>query len=130
MLIVKKFGGTSVANKERIYNVANRCVEEYKKLQLYIYEEITGKYAFMPMYNLMIKPSLKTIDMLGNIEFFDTENRKLIKDRRMMEYLKKPNILIDDFINSDWRIGYLKNNFKIFNNYDKIVKCIYKILKK
>ena len=31
MLIVKKFGGTSVANKERIYNVAGRCVEEYKK---------------------------------------------------------------------------------------------------
>ena len=31
MLIVKKFGGTSVANKERIYNVANRCIEEYKK---------------------------------------------------------------------------------------------------
>lgn len=31
MLIVKKFGGTSVANKERIFNVANRCIEEYKK---------------------------------------------------------------------------------------------------
>ncbi|MCQ2511988.1 MAG: aspartate kinase [Lachnospiraceae bacterium] len=31
MLIVKKFGGSSVANKERIYNVARRCVEEYKK---------------------------------------------------------------------------------------------------
>lgn len=31
MLVVKKFGGTSVANKERIYNVANRCIEEYKK---------------------------------------------------------------------------------------------------
>lgn len=30
MLIVKKFGGTSVANKERIYNVARRCIEEYK----------------------------------------------------------------------------------------------------
>ena len=30
MLIVKKFGGSSVANKERIYNVARRCVEEYK----------------------------------------------------------------------------------------------------
>lgn len=30
MLIVKKFGGTSVANKERIFNVARRCVEEYK----------------------------------------------------------------------------------------------------
>lgn len=30
MLIVKKFGGSSVANKERIFNVARRCVEEYK----------------------------------------------------------------------------------------------------
>ncbi len=31
MLIVKKFGGSSVANKERIYNVANRCIEDYRK---------------------------------------------------------------------------------------------------
>lgn len=31
MLIVKKFGGTSVANKERIYNVARRCIEDYRK---------------------------------------------------------------------------------------------------
>lgn len=31
MLVVKKFGGTSVANKERIYNVARRCIDEYKK---------------------------------------------------------------------------------------------------
>lgn len=31
MLVVKKFGGTSVANKERIYNVANRCIEDYRK---------------------------------------------------------------------------------------------------
>ncbi len=30
MLVVKKFGGTSVANKERIFNVAKRCVEDYK----------------------------------------------------------------------------------------------------
>lgn len=31
MLIVKKFGGSSVADKERIYNVARRCVEDYRK---------------------------------------------------------------------------------------------------
>lgn len=31
MLIVKKFGGTSVADKERIFNVAQRCIEDYKK---------------------------------------------------------------------------------------------------
>ncbi len=31
MLIVKKFGGTSVADKERIFNVAGRIAEDYKK---------------------------------------------------------------------------------------------------
>ena len=31
MLIVKKFGGTSVANAERIFNVAKRVIESYKE---------------------------------------------------------------------------------------------------
>ena len=30
MLIVKKFGGTSVADKDRIYNVAKRCIRDYE----------------------------------------------------------------------------------------------------
>ena len=31
MLIVKKFGGSSVADKDRIFNVARRCMEDYHK---------------------------------------------------------------------------------------------------
>ncbi len=31
MLVVKKFGGSSVADKERILSVAKRCIEEYEK---------------------------------------------------------------------------------------------------
>lgn len=31
MLIVKKFGGSSVADKERIYHVTKRCMEDYQK---------------------------------------------------------------------------------------------------
>ena len=31
MLIVKKFGGSSVADKDRIFNVAKRCLEDYNK---------------------------------------------------------------------------------------------------
>lgn len=30
MLVVKKFGGSSVADKERIFHVAERCIEDYK----------------------------------------------------------------------------------------------------
>ncbi len=31
MLVVKKFGGSSVANKERVHNVAERILEDYKE---------------------------------------------------------------------------------------------------
>lgn len=31
MLMVKKFGGTSVADKDKMFNVANRCIEDYNK---------------------------------------------------------------------------------------------------
>ncbi|MEG2775217.1 MAG: aspartate kinase, partial [Acetivibrio sp.] len=31
MLIVKKFGGTSVADKDKIFHVAKRCIEDYQK---------------------------------------------------------------------------------------------------
>ncbi|MCR4721646.1 MAG: aspartate kinase, partial [Lachnospiraceae bacterium] len=31
MLIVKKFGGTSVGDKERINRVADRCIADYKE---------------------------------------------------------------------------------------------------
>ena len=31
MLVVKKFGGSSVADNERIMNVARRCLEDYRK---------------------------------------------------------------------------------------------------
>lgn len=31
MLIVKKFGGSSVADQERIYHVAKRCMEDYRQ---------------------------------------------------------------------------------------------------
>ncbi len=31
MLMVKKFGGTSVADKDKIFNVVSRCTQDYEK---------------------------------------------------------------------------------------------------
>ena len=45
MIIVKKFGGTSVANLESMFNVANRCIEEYnKENQVVVVLSAMGKY--------------------------------------------------------------------------------------
>lgn len=71
MLIVKKFGGTSVANKERIYNVANRCVEEYKKgNDVVVVLSAMGKYTdelISMAEDINEKPPKREMDMLFTI---------------------------------------------------------------
>ena len=71
MLIVKKFGGTSVANKERIYNVANRCVEEYKKgNDVVVVLSAMGKYTdelITMAEDINEKPPKREMDMLFTI---------------------------------------------------------------
>lgn len=71
MLIVKKFGGTSVANKERIFNVANRCIEEYKKgNDVVVVLSAMGKYTYELITmakDINEKPPKREMDMLFTI---------------------------------------------------------------
>lgn len=68
MLVVKKFGGTSVANKERIFNVAKRCIEDYKKgNQVVVVLSAMGKQTdvLLEMANdINPKASKRELDML------------------------------------------------------------------
>ena len=71
MLIVKKFGGTSVANKERIFNVARRCIEDYKKgNDVVIVLSAMGKYTdelITMAKDINDKPPKREMDMLFTI---------------------------------------------------------------
>ena len=71
MLIVKKFGGTSVANKERIFNVARRCIEDYKKgNDVVVVLSAMGKYTdelIEMARNINEKPPRREMDMLFTI---------------------------------------------------------------
>lgn len=71
MLIVKKFGGTSVANKERIFNVAKRCIEDYKKgHDVVVVLSAMGKYTdeLVEMaQDINPKPPKREMDMLFTI---------------------------------------------------------------
>ena len=68
MLIVKKFGGTSVANKERIFNVARRCIEDYKKgNDVVVVRSAMGKYTdelITMAKDINDKPPKREMDML------------------------------------------------------------------
>ena len=71
MLIVKKFGSTSVANKERIFNVANRCIEDYKNgNDVVVVLSAMGKYTdeLIDMaHDINEKPPKREMDMLFTI---------------------------------------------------------------
>lgn len=71
MLIVKKFGGTSVGDKERMYNVANRCIEEYKKgNDVVVVLSAMGKYTdelIGMAHDMDDKPPKREMDMLLTI---------------------------------------------------------------
>ena len=68
MLVVKKFGGTSVADKDRIYNVARRCIEEYKKgHQVVVVLSAMGKQTDVLIdmaKSISPNPSKREMDML------------------------------------------------------------------
>ncbi len=71
MLIVKKFGGTSVANKERIFNVANRCIEEYQNgNDVVVVLSAMGKYTdelITMAQDINERPPKREMDMLFTI---------------------------------------------------------------
>ncbi len=70
-MIVKKFGGTSVANKERIFHVADRCIEEYKKgNDVVVVLSAMGKYTdelISMAERINEKPPKREMDMLFTI---------------------------------------------------------------
>ncbi len=68
MLVVKKFGGTSVANKERIFNVARRCAQAYQNgedvvVVLSAMGKMTDELITMAK-DINPKPSKREMDML------------------------------------------------------------------
>ena len=71
MLIVKKFGGTSVANKERIFNVARRCIADYEKgHDVVVVLSAMGKYTdelIAKAKDINPNPPKREMDMLFTI---------------------------------------------------------------
>ena len=77
MLIVKKFGGTSVANKERIFNVASRCIEEYRKGN-----DVVVVLSAMGKYTDELISMAEDINEKGNLEKSYIKMKKIIEKVR------------------------------------------------
>ena len=68
MLIVKKFGGSSVADKDKIMNVARRCIEDYEKgNDVVVVLSAMGKTTdglLSKAYEINYNPPKRELDML------------------------------------------------------------------
>lgn len=97
MLIVKKFGGTSVANKERIFNVARRCIEDYQKgNDVVVVLSAMGKYTdelIAMAQDINEKPPKREMDMLFTIG----EQMSVALMGMAMNKLKVPAISLNAF---------------------------------
>ena len=71
MLIVKKFGGTSVADKDRIFNVAKRCIRDYESgNDVVVVLSAMGKYTdelIAKAKDINPNPPKREMDMLFTI---------------------------------------------------------------
>lgn len=71
MLMVKKFGGTSVADKERIFHVAKRCISDYEKgHDVVVVLSAMGKYTdelIAKAKDINPNPPKREMDMLYTI---------------------------------------------------------------
>ena len=87
MLVVKKFGGSSVANKERIYNVANRCIEDYKAGNDVVV--VPGDFGWNDVGSWDVLGSIFPTDEKGNIRrgetiAIDTQNSVVYSDEKLV----------------------------------------------
>lgn len=97
MLIVKKFGGTSVGNTERIFNVAKRCIEDWQRgNDVVVVLSAMGKYTdeLIDMAKQVNEnPPKREMDMLFTIG----EQMSVSLMAMAMNYLKVPAISLNAF---------------------------------
>lgn len=97
MLIVKKFGGTSVGNTERIFNVAKRCIEDWQRgNDVVVVLSAMGKYTdeLMDMAKQVNEnPPKREMDMLFTIG----EQMSVSLMAMAMNSLKVPAISLNAF---------------------------------
>lgn len=87
--------------------------------------ELDKSFYLDKFYNLITRPKLKDLKIFSDVSFYDVEDRKLISKVNIINVKKFYRL----FVESDWKIGYLKYNFLFFNFYKELVVCIYKMFR-
>ena len=109
-------------NNRIINNLQNGAIDFCNSF----YNELTtmeydfSEISFLPVKKTCVKPTCNEIKMFKNIMFNDTNNERIIANKSILFYILHIKQFVNDFYKSVWKMGFLKNVFKIYFPYYKI----------
>lgn len=115
---------------KEIHEGALKFIENYRNQRYLNILPIDSETAFRNMFTLGTSPKLSDIHKFKEFPFMDTEYSKLVNAKSAIYYLFHPKKFIQDYFKSVWKIGFLKDVFKINIPYFKVYNLLKKIVKK
>ena len=125
--------GEVLDDVDKIHNIQQGAlgfIEEYMSTAISRYSKMDSEAAFKNLFSVGINPKLDQLEKLGSIVFFNNGfKEKLAKPDCILKYLMSPMKFKKDFLNSQWKTGFLKGVFKLPLPYYEIFKFMRRVRK-
>lgn len=125
--------GEVLDDVDKIHNIQQGAlgfIEEYISTAISRYSKMDSETAFKNLFSVGINPKLDQLEKLGSIVFFNNGfKEQLAKPDCILKYLISPMKFKKDFLNSQWKTGFLKGVFKLPLPYYEIFKLMRRVRK-
>lgn len=125
--------GEVLDDVDKIHNIQQGAlgfIEEYMSTAISRYSKMDSEAAFKNLFSVGINPKLDQLKKLGSIVFFNNGfKEQLAKPDCILKYLISPIKFKKDFLNSQWKTGFLKGVFKLPLPYYEIFKLMRRVRK-
>lgn len=116
-------------NEKQIFiDIQNGAIQfikdfKYNKMDNFIFEEKALKNSII---RLGLFPNIKDVKSFKNTSYMETKKMNLIETKNLLYYVVNLKQMKEDFYSSGWKIGFLKQVFRINLPYYKIYKAMLK----
>ena len=105
-----------------IQNGALKFIEDFEKSDIKNYYDIDYYISFRNFLRLGAKPTKSDLELFKNIDYVETKKSKFINAKSLIYYIFHPKKMYNDFSDTRWKIGFLKQVFMLNIDYYQIYK--------
>ena len=98
---------------QNVQKGALQFIEDYISDGMDKNDNFSPKTAFANLSHFSNHPTLKNLEMFADFKFYNGTTTYLARAGRLRQYVLHPGKLKEDFYGCRWRIGFMKNLFKI-----------------